>query len=131
MDQIISILLGHANITDDHIRLKFLDQGQGFGSGGGDGDLGLAIGEGASEELAGVGLVIDDEYLEASEGTILAHIVDRTALLGAHLHAIRLVGMDDSDGQHERESRSLALAGALGPDAAAVHLDEMLGDGQP
>ena len=68
--------------------------------------MGLAIGEGAAEELAGVRLVIDDEYLEAREGTILAHIVDRIALLGAHLHAIRLIGMDDSDGQREHESRS-------------------------
>jgi hypothetical protein len=72
VDQIISILLGHANITNDHIRLKSLDQGQGFGSGGGDGDVGLAIGEGAAQELAGVRLVIDDKYLEAREGTILA-----------------------------------------------------------
>ena len=39
--------------------------------------------------------------------------------------------MDDGDGQRDGERRSLAFAGALGADAAAVHLDELLDDGQP
>ena len=39
--------------------------------------------------------------------------------------------MDDGDRQRHGEGRALALAGALGPDAAAVHLDELLDDGEP
>ena len=72
---------------------------------------------GAAEKLAGVRLVIDDEHPEAREGTILAHIVDRTALLGAHLHARSgWSGWTTVMGKcRERESRSLALPGAHWP----------------
>ena len=73
-------MLGHANIADDDVGAELPDQVQGFGGGGGEGDLGLAIGEDAADELAGVGLVIDHEHLEAGEGTVLADVFRRIAL---------------------------------------------------
>ena len=70
-DQIIPVLLGHANIADDHVGAELLDQLQGLGRRRGEGHLRLAVVEDAADELAGVGLVIDHEHLEAGEGTFL------------------------------------------------------------
>src|SRR4051794_19750372 len=75
VDEIIPVLVGHADIADDHVGAELPEYGQGLGGGGGDGDLGLALGEDAADELAGVRLVIDDEHSETGECTILADVL--------------------------------------------------------
>jgi hypothetical protein len=62
-NQIIPILLGHANIADEDIGAELPDHRQGFGR---------TINENAADQLAGVRLVIDHEHLEAGEGCFLA-----------------------------------------------------------
>jgi hypothetical protein len=42
-----------------------------------------------------------------------------------------VLGVDDGDRQRHDERRPLAFAGALRPDGAAVHLGEVLDDGEP
>ena len=66
------------------------------------GDLRLAIGEDAADELAGVGLVVDDEHLEAGEGPVLAESSVASVVLRPDLPGVRPLGVDDGDRQRRR-----------------------------
>ena len=129
-DQVVAVLLGHPDVADQHVRPEASEEAQGLVGGLGGLHVGPAVAQDLPHQGPGVGLVVDDEHAQPVEVVPRARVLCPVGrrVLGPGL--LRQLGVDDGDGQDHDEGRALALAGALHAHRAAVHLDEVLDDGQ-
>ena len=120
-DQLQAAAAGQADVADDQVEAVVGRVGGGEGlvvaGGGGDGVAGVA--QQGGHDAAGHGVVLDQQKVAGEAFGVGAS----AALLG--------LGRGEGDrGQADGEGRAPAAAEAGGVDAAAVALDDALGDGQ-
>ena len=81
-------MIGHANVTHEHVWPEIIEQVQRLDRGGRERDLGAAFGKHPLDEPAGVRLVIHDQHADPREVAAIAIEVGRIVVLRPGLLAL-------------------------------------------
>ena len=129
LDELVAVFDRHADVAEQNIRSEAFQFFQRLVGGRSESHFGVLTGEEAADDVASIGLVVDDQDFDAGKVGDLVKRLDELRL-GLRVDPIGLGRLDGLERQGDGECRAVIFAGAFGGDGAAVELDELLDDGQ-